>query len=147
MKKLFIWIKNKIAIMNTFVNFDKHNNTLEENISVAQPVKQNYICNTHYSVIKLISELKNSENDSLCNTVLQKEEELYNTFEKYIIENSDGENIPDQKELKEVLGIEIRQGVELRKKAIEKGIIIQLKNKKYKLNKNFEIIDKATSKN
>jgi hypothetical protein len=140
-KKLLILIKNNIKNIITYVSNNKQINTVDSNISVKQSVKQNYISNTHYSVIKLILELKNIENDLSCFTVLQKEDEIYNTFEKYIIENSNGENIPDQKELKEILGIETRQGIELRKKALEKGIIVQLQNKKYKLNKNSEILD------
>lgn len=142
MEKLLTWIKDNIKKIITIVNKKKHNNTKELNKVVAQVVKQNKICNTHYSVIKLISDFKNIENDSSCFSVLQKSDDLYNTFEKYIIEHADNEVIPSQKELKEILGIEIRKGIELRKKAVERGIVIQLPNKQFRLNKNSEILDK-----
>lgn len=142
MEKLLIWIKDNIKKIITIVNKKKHNNTEELNKVVERVVKQNKICNTHYSVIKLISDFKNIENDDRCFSVLQKSDDLYNTFEKYIIEHAEDEIIPSQKELKEILGIEIRKGIELRKKAVERGIVIQLPNKQFRLNKNSEILDK-----
>ncbi len=108
----------------------------KNNKSVEHVLEQNKLCSSKKSVIELICNLKNIENESFCSSVPENESDLTLRIEKFLDTYREGEKLPDNKDVEKEFGINKRQRLQVYEELLFKNIILKAPGNKWLYNIN-----------
>ena len=127
--------KTKQKMLNIYKRLKKIFLT-KNNKSVEHVLEQNKLCSSKKSVIELICNLKNIENESFCSSVPENESDLTLRIEKFLDTYREGEKLPDNKDVEKEFGINKRQRLQVYEELLFKNIILKAPGNKWLYNIN-----------
>ena len=121
-KNIFLRLKNKLL---------KNNNKSVEHIP-----EQNKLCTSKKSVIELILKFKNIENNILCSSVPENQNDLTLQIEEFLKSNSEGGKIPTNETIEKTFSINKRKRIQIYEELAIKNILIKSAGNRWILNIN-----------